>query len=133
VFQDVKGFAQFISVERGLMLFMISIGATFLIVDSLDLLKAVFLGVIAFCGWIAADALNNIFDVDLDRLSDPFRAEYTKRLGKVGLIVAGAFTLVSLILGSITMMPWVVLLIGGWVVFWRAIFCSAFQAEKNYV
>jgi 4-hydroxybenzoate polyprenyltransferase len=112
MFQNVKGFAHFISAERGLMLFMISIGATFLIVESMDLLKAVFLGVIAFCGWSAVDALNNIFDADLDRLSDPIRAEYTKRLGKVGLIVAGAFTLVSLILGSITMMPWVVLLIG---------------------
>ena len=112
MFQDVKGFAQFISVERGLMLFMISVGATFLIVESLDISKAIFLGAIAFCGWSAADALNNIFDANHDRLSDPFRAEYTKKLGKVGLVVAGAFTLVSLILGSITMMPWVVLLIG---------------------
>jgi 4-hydroxybenzoate polyprenyltransferase len=67
MFRNVKGFVQFISVERGLMLFMISIGATFLIVESLDLPNAVFLGLIAFCIWSAADALNNIFDADLDR------------------------------------------------------------------
>jgi 4-hydroxybenzoate polyprenyltransferase len=112
MYRDVKGFAQFISVERGLMLFMISMGATFLIVESLDLLKAIYLGVIVFCVWSAVDAMNNICDVDLDTHSDPLRAAFTKRIGRVGLIVAVGFTAVSLVLGSFTMMPWVVLFVG---------------------
>lgn len=63
--QDIKGFAQFISVERGLMLFMISVGATFLTVGSLAWSSALFLGVLVFCIWSAADAMNNIFDQQL--------------------------------------------------------------------
>jgi len=100
MFQDLKGFAQFISVERGLMVLMISVGASFLMGESLVWFEAVFLGVIAFCIWSAADAMNNIFDVDLDVLSDPFRAEFTKKLGKLGLFIAMFFTALSLLLGA---------------------------------
>ena len=77
MFRNVKGFAQFISVERGLMLFMISIGVTFLMVGSLAWSTALFLGIM-FCIWSAADAMNNIFDQQLDELSDPDRAQFTK-------------------------------------------------------
>jgi 4-hydroxybenzoate polyprenyltransferase len=111
MFQDLKGFAQFISVERGLMILMISVGASFLMSGSLVWFEAVFLGVIAFCIWSAADAMNNIFDVDLDMLSDPFRAEFTKKLGKFGLLIAMFFTALSLLLGAFTMTPCVVLFI----------------------
>lgn len=107
----MKGFAQFISVERGLMLLMISVGASFLMGGSLLWFEAFFLGVIAFCIWSAADAMNNIFDVDLDMLSDPFRAEFTKKLGKFGLLIAMFFTALSLLLGAFTMTPCVVLFI----------------------
>jgi 4-hydroxybenzoate polyprenyltransferase len=111
MFDYLKGFAQFISVERGLMVLMISVGASFLMGGSLVWFDAVFLGVIAFCIWSAADAMNNIFDVDLDVLSDPFRAEFTKKLGKLGLFVAMFFTALSLLLGAVTMTPYVVLFI----------------------
>jgi 4-hydroxybenzoate polyprenyltransferase len=111
MFQDLKGFAQFISVERGLMLLMISVGASFLMGGSFVWFEAFFLGVIAFCIWSAADAMNNIFDVDLDMLSDPFRAEFTKKLGKFGLLIAMFFTALSLLLGAFTMTPCVVLFI----------------------
>jgi 1,4-dihydroxy-2-naphthoate octaprenyltransferase len=111
MFQDLKGFAQFISVERGLMVLMISVGASFLMGGALVWFDAVFLGVIAFCIWSAADAMNNIFDVDLDMLSDPFRAEFTKKLGRLGLFIAMFFTALSLLLGAVTMTPYVVLFI----------------------
>jgi 1,4-dihydroxy-2-naphthoate octaprenyltransferase len=111
MFNDLKGFAQFISVERGLMVLMISVGASFLMGGSLVWFEAVFLGVIAFCIWSAADAMNNIFDVDLDVLSDPFRADFTKKLGKLGLFIAMFFTALSLLLGAFTMTPYVVLFI----------------------
>ena len=110
--QDLKGFAQFISVERGIMVFMISVGASFLLGNVLSLPVALFLGVLVFCGWSAVDALNNLFDVDLDALSDPLRAKFTKKLGKVGFVIAIAFTALSLALGAATLMPFVLLSVG---------------------
>lgn len=70
------------------MLFLVTIGATFLTVESLAWSNAIFLGLIVFCVWSGVDAINNVFDVDLDALSDPSRAEYTRKLGKTGLFVA---------------------------------------------
>jgi len=99
------------------MLFMISVGAAFLMSESLVWSSAVFLGIIVFCVWSAADAINNFFDVDLDILSDPFRAEYTKKLGKLGLFVAVGFTVLSLALGAVTMMPYVVLFVAVGILF----------------
>jgi 4-hydroxybenzoate polyprenyltransferase len=106
--QDLRGFAQFISVERGLMLFMISVGATFLTVGSIALLEAVYLGSIVFFLWSGLDALNNVFDADLDIISDPSRSEYTKKLGKTGLVIVLAFSALSSGLGAATMTPLVV-------------------------
>jgi len=112
MFQDLKGFAQFISIERGLMLFMISVGATFLAGESFAWPTALFLGVIVFCIWSAVDAMNNLCDVDLDVLSDPMRAKFTKKLGKVGLFITIGFTGLSLALGAATLMPFVLLFVG---------------------
>jgi 4-hydroxybenzoate polyprenyltransferase len=96
MFQDLRGFAQFISVERGLMLFTISVGTTSLMSQALICPAALFLGVIVFCIWSAVDAMNNICDMDLDVLSDPIRAKFTKKLGKFGLFVAVGFVAVSI-------------------------------------
>jgi 4-hydroxybenzoate polyprenyltransferase len=112
MFQDLKGIGQFISVERGLMLFMISVGATFLIVQSLEFLEALYLGIIVFCIWSSVDAINNICDVDLDVLSDPLRARFTRKLGKLAFLIVGIFAAVSLALGIFTMIPYVVIFIG---------------------
>jgi 4-hydroxybenzoate polyprenyltransferase len=111
MYRDLKGFAKFISIERGLMLFLVTIGATFLTVESLAWSNAIFLGLIVFCVWSGVDAINNVFDVDLDALSDPSRAEYTRKLGKIGLFVATVFSALSLGLGVITMSPFVILFI----------------------
>jgi 4-hydroxybenzoate polyprenyltransferase len=109
--QDLKGFAQFISLERGLMLFMISVGAVFLAGNSFSLPIALNVGAIVFCLWSAVDAMNNICDVDLDAASDPLRAEFTKKLGKLGLFIVTVFASLSLALGIFTMIPYVVLLV----------------------
>jgi 4-hydroxybenzoate polyprenyltransferase len=129
--QNLKGFAQFISVERGFMLFMISIGASFLIIESLVWFDAIFLGVIAFCLWSAADALNNVFDVELDALSDPFRAEFTKKLGKLGLFVAMFFTAISLMLGAFTMIPYVMFFISLGILFGVLYSVPPFRLRKT--
>jgi len=100
--RNVKGFAQFISIERGFMLFMISMGATFLIAETLAWVQAIYLGFIIFWGWSGADAINNICDVALDVKSDPFRAEYTKNLGRLGLFISLFFSALSISLGVIT-------------------------------
>jgi 4-hydroxybenzoate polyprenyltransferase len=131
MFDDLKGFAQFISVERGLMVLMISVGASFLMGGSLVWFDAVFLGVIAFCIWSAADAMNNIFDVDLDVLSDPFRAEFTKKLGRLGLFVAMFFTALSLLLGAVTMTPYVVLFIAVGIMFGVLYSVPPFRLRKT--
>ena len=129
--RDLKGFARFISVERGLMLFMISVGAAFLIGESLAWSNAVFLGIIVFCIWSAADAMNNFFDVDLDVLSDPFRAEYTKKLGKLGLFIAVGFTVLSLALGAASMMPYVVLFVAVGILFGVLYSAPPFRLRKT--
>jgi 4-hydroxybenzoate polyprenyltransferase len=131
MFQDLKGFAQFISVERGLMVLMISVGASFLMGGSFAWFDAVFLGVIAFCIWSAADAMNNIFDVDLDVLSDPFRAEFTKKLGRLGLFIAMFFTALSLLLGVVTMTPYVVLFIAVGIMFGVLYSVPPFRLRKT--
>ncbi len=129
--QDIKGFAQFISVERGLMLFMISVGATFLTVGSLAWSSALFLGVLVFCIWSAADAMNNIFDQQLDMLSDPFRAQFTRRLGRLGLLVAVGFTALSLALGVVTMVPYVVLFVALGILFGVLYSVPPFRLRKT--
>ena len=112
MFQDLKGFAQFISVERGLMLFMISLGAAFLMGPAFAWPAALFLGVTVFCIWSAVDAMNNLCDVDLDVFSDPMRAKFTKKIGRFGFFVAVGFTVLSLALGAVTLMPFVLLFVG---------------------
>lgn len=99
---NLKGFLSFISFERGIMLFMINMGATFLIAQSSTLPNAVYLGIIAFFLWSGVDAINNVYDAELDEKSDPKRAKFTKNLGKLGLAISiGLFT-VSIGLGVIT-------------------------------
>lgn len=117
MFRDVRGFAQFISVERGLMLFMISVGATFMMAGTLAWYSAIYLGITVFCLWSAADAINNVFDVDLDTFSDPARAEFTKKLGKVGVAITGGFSALSLALGAATLIPYVLLFVALGIVF----------------
>jgi 4-hydroxybenzoate polyprenyltransferase len=99
---QVKGFLTFISVERGIMLFMITMGTTFLMTKNATLLGGIYLGFVAFCGWSGVDAINNVYDVSLDVKSDPLRAEYTKNLGKFGLIISLIFFSISMSLGAIT-------------------------------
>ncbi len=105
MFRWLRGFYLFLSAERGLMLFMISMGAALLVGRCSDWLDAVYLGFIGFCGWSCVDAINNIFDVELDKESDPFRSEFTTRLGSWGLVVVAFFLLVSISLGLATNIP----------------------------
>jgi len=105
MFRSLTGFGHFISVERGFMLFMISLGATFLIEKNLSWFQAIYLGFIVFCGWCGVDAMNNIYDVDLDAQSDPVRAEYTKDIGRIGVCVSILFCALSISLGIITWIP----------------------------
>lgn len=99
---SVKGFLTFISLERGIMVFMITMGATFLITGSSILPEAIYLGFIAFCIWSGADAINNVYDVDLDVKSDPFRSDYTRNLGNLGRYIFLFFFILSISLGLIT-------------------------------
>ncbi len=131
MFREVRGFAQFISVERGLMLFMISVGVTFLTAQSLAWSQALFLGIVVFCIWSAVDAMNNLCDVDLDALSDPLRAQFTKKLGRVGLFIALAFTGISLALGFVTMIPYVVLFVALGIVFGVLYSVPPFRLRKT--
>jgi 4-hydroxybenzoate polyprenyltransferase len=131
MFQDIKGLAQFISVKRGLMLFTMSVGAAFLTSDILAWPSALYLGVIAFCGWGAVDAINNLCDVDLDLLSDPLRAQFTKKLGKLGLFIAAGFTALSLALGAVTMIPGVVLFVALGIMFGVLYSVPPFRLRKT--
>lgn len=109
--RNVKGFFRFISVERGIMLFMITMGTAFLMAKEINIPIAFYLGIIAFCGWSGVDAINNIYDVELDVKSDPHRADYTKSLGKIGLVSSLIFFALSISLGFITGIELVVVFI----------------------
>jgi 4-hydroxybenzoate polyprenyltransferase len=98
----VKGFLSFISVERGIMLFMIAMGATFLVAQKPTLTEAAYLGFVAFCLWSGVDAINNVYDVDLDTKSDSFRADFTRSLGRFGIIISLAIFILCMALGLIT-------------------------------
>ena len=99
---STKGFLTFISLERGIMVFMITMGATFLITRSAILPEAIYLGFVVFCIWSGADAINNVYDVDLDVKSDPFRSDYTRNLGDLGRYIFLIFFILSISLGVIT-------------------------------
>lgn len=131
MFRDLSGFARFISVERGLMLFMISVGAAFLTAEAVSWSAALFLGLVVFCGWSAVDATNNVCDVGLDARSDPLRAEFTKRLGKVGVLVVFVFTGLSLALGAATLMPFVFLFVALGIVFGVLYSVPPFRLRKT--
>jgi 4-hydroxybenzoate polyprenyltransferase len=131
MFQAVKGFAQFISIERGLMLFMISVGVVFLTAQSLAWSPAIYLGITVFCIWSAVDAINNVCDVDLDTLSDPLRAQFTKKIGKFGLLVVAGFSALSLALGAVTMIPFVLLFVGLGIVFGVLYSVPPFRLRKT--
>ncbi|HUS89035.1 MAG TPA: hypothetical protein VMW91_06640, partial [Desulfosporosinus sp.] len=77
-------------------------GATFLIARNPTLTDTVYLGFVAFCGWSGVDAINNVYDVDLDMKSDSFRANYTKNLGKFGFYISLALFVLTMALGVIT-------------------------------
>jgi 4-hydroxybenzoate polyprenyltransferase len=100
--RGLRGFAKFISAERGVMVFAIAVGAAFLMLDSGAWNQASYLGVIVFLGWSGVDALNNVFDKELDVLSHPSRAEFTRRLGELGLPVALGLCALSSLLGVLT-------------------------------
>ena len=109
---NLKGLCKFISVERGIMLFMISMGATFLIQEKFALLQAVYFGLMGFGLWSGVDSINNIYDVDLDVESDSDRAEYTKYLGRRGFYIVIFFLGLTASLGFITKIPLVTFFIG---------------------
>ncbi len=131
MFREVKGFAQFISVERGLMLFMISVGATFLMAQTLAWSDAIYLGIIVFCIWSAVDAINNVFDVELDTFSDPSRSEFTKKLGKLGFFITVVFAALSLALGAATLIPYVLLFVALGIVFGILYSVPPFRLRKT--
>jgi len=99
--RGLKGFAVFISAERSLMVFAIAVGAAFLTMKSIILTDATFLGGIVFLGWSGVDALNNVYDSELDDISHPTRAEFTRRLGRLALPVALGLCALA-VLGALT-------------------------------
>jgi 4-hydroxybenzoate polyprenyltransferase len=99
--RGLRGFAEFISAERGLMVFAIAVSAAFLTMKSIVLSQAAFLGGVVFLGWSGVDALNNVYDRELDIISHPSRAEFTRRLGGLGLPVALGLCVLS-VLGAFT-------------------------------
>jgi len=107
---SLKGYAEFLAIQRGLMLFMISIGGAFLIGGATSLMPALYLGVIVFCFWSFADAINNIYDKELDAISDPKRAEFTEKLGKKGHYITCLFAGLVFALSAFTL-NWHVLVV----------------------
>ncbi|RJS88974.1 hypothetical protein CW700_06020 [Candidatus Bathyarchaeota archaeon] len=114
---SLRGFSLFISLERGFMLLMITFGAVILIGRGLCMVHLLHLGLIVFLGWCGVDAINNIFDMELDRASNGFRAEFTERLGVLAPVLSLAFLSLSLGLGLVTRVPNVSLLISLGVLF----------------
>ena len=101
----LKGFYLFISVERGIMLFMISTGAAFLIGGRSDWPEVTYLGLIGFLGWSCVDAINNISDVELDKESDPFRSDFTASLHFWSFFIVLFLFLASIGMGLATNKP----------------------------
>ena len=106
--RELRGFAKFISAERGIMVFAIAVGAAFHMLDSGAWNQVSNLGVIVFLGWSGVDALNNVFDKELDAVSHPSRAEFTRRLGALGLPVALGLCALSSLLGALSSSIYVV-------------------------
>lgn len=97
-----KGFLGFISVERGIMLFMITMGTVFLVAKTATMIDALYLGFVSFILWSGVDAVNNVYDVELDIKSDPERADFTKSLGRFGLYITLGLFAFCLMLGVFT-------------------------------
>jgi hypothetical protein len=100
---SLKGYAEFLAIQRGLMLFMVTLGGAFLIGGSTSLHPALLLGAIVFCFWSFSDAINNIYDKELDAISDPKRAEFTEKLGKKAYFITCLFAGLVFSLGALTL------------------------------
>lgn len=100
---NLKGYAEFLAIHRGLMLFMITLGGAFLIGGSGALLPALCLGLIVFCFWSFSDAINNIYDKELDAVSDPERSKFTEKLGKKAYFITYLFAGLTFSLGALTL------------------------------
>lgn len=109
--RTLRGLSGFISIERGFMLFAISVAATFLLEGKFAWQEATYVGLLVFCGWSAVDAINNVCDAGLDTKSDPSRAQYTKHLGRSGLVICLILCALTLGLGIATLTPLVVVFI----------------------
>ena len=105
MFRAVVGLSRFISIERGFMLFMITVAAMLLMEKSLGTIQALFVGLIVLFGWSAVDSMNNVCDMTLDAKSDPLRAEYARKLGPSGLVICIFLCGMSIALGVLTGMP----------------------------
>ena len=106
----LRGFAEFISAVRGVMVFAIAVGAAFLTMKYIVLSQVAYLGGVIFLGWSGVDAMNNVYDKDLDDISHPSRAEFTRRLGVLGLPIALGLCALSM-LSALT----ISLAVGFWV------------------
>jgi 4-hydroxybenzoate polyprenyltransferase len=89
------------------MLFVVTLGGAFLIGGSTALLPTLHLGVIVFCFWSFSDAINNIYDKELDAISDPKRAEFTEKLAKKANYITYLFLGLTFFLGALTL-NWIV-------------------------
>ncbi len=105
------GLSRFISIERGFMLFMITVAATLLMESTLGTIQALFVGLIVLLLWSAVDSMNNLCDMTLDEKSDPLRAEYVRELGRSGLVICIFLSGTSIALGILTRIPILVSLI----------------------
>jgi 4-hydroxybenzoate polyprenyltransferase len=100
---SLRGYSEFIAIQRGLMLFVVTLGGAFLIGNSPAILQALHLGAIVFCFWSFSDAINNIYDKELDATSDPKRAEFTEKLGKKAYHITYLFLGLTLFLSALTL------------------------------
>ncbi|MCW3983517.1 MAG: UbiA family prenyltransferase [Candidatus Bathyarchaeota archaeon] len=100
---SLQGYSEFIAIQRGLMLFVVTLGGAFLVGNSTALLPALHLAAIVFCFWTFSDAINNIHDKELDATSDPKRAQFTEKLGKKAYYITYLFLGLTLFLSALTL------------------------------
>jgi 4-hydroxybenzoate polyprenyltransferase len=93
---------QFVAADSALALFIGTMLMTFFLAPQFNIFQALYLGGIILFGWIGVDMINNIYDVEMDKVAHPARALVTEKLGAWTKIIASLFLVTSFCLSLIT-------------------------------
>jgi len=93
--QWLRAVSQFIAADSALALFMGTILMAVFLAPQFNIFQVLYLGGIILFGWFGLDMINNIYDVEMDKVTHPARALVMEKLGAWTKIIAYTCLIIS--------------------------------------